>query len=80
MTSPSNKSPSNKSQSLPVIDETEFAKSIKSSTYYTAMDDDNKAALNVMASQGVDKSIKFMFTDQTSGHQLSYSEMRSKYG
>jgi hypothetical protein len=44
------------------------------------MDDANKKALDVMATKGASDAIKYMFTDQDTGRQLSYSEMRSRYG
>jgi len=44
------------------------------------MDKDNKKALNVMKTEGMDAAVKHMFTDQETGRQLSYSEMRMRYG
>jgi hypothetical protein len=44
------------------------------------MDEDNKKALNVMKTEGMDAAVKHMFTDQETGRQLSYSEMRMRYG
>ena len=44
------------------------------------MDKDNKKALNVMKTEGIDGAVKHMFTDQKTGRQLSYSEMRMRYG
>ena len=44
------------------------------------MDETNKKALDVMKNKGMDAAIKHMFTDQESGRQLSYSEMRMRYG
>ena len=44
------------------------------------MDEDNKKALNVMKTEGIDGAVKHMFTDQKTGRQLSYSEMRMRYG
>tara|TARA_B110000879_G_scaffold132800_1_gene174014 strand:- start:10 stop:261 length:252 start_codon:yes stop_codon:yes gene_type:complete len=44
------------------------------------MDEDNKKALNVMKTEGADAAVKHMFTDQETGQQLSYSEMRMRYG
>ena len=44
------------------------------------MDEANKKALNVMNEQGPKEFIKHVFTDQETGRQLSYSEMRSRYG
>ena len=47
---------------------------------YLVMDDLNKKAMNVMSTQGMDAAVKHMFTDQDTGRQLSYGEMRMRYG
>jgi hypothetical protein len=47
---------------------------------YEAMDENNKKALIVMSTQDADAAIKHIFTEQATGRQLSYSEMRSRYG
>jgi len=60
--------------------EKKFAKTYLESELSNNMDDANKKALNVMATKGASDAIKYMFTDQESGRQLSYSEMRSRYG
>ena len=57
-----------------------FAKSYKESGLSAGMDETNKKALDVMKNKGMDAAIKHMFTDQESGRQLSYSEMRMRYG
>ena len=44
------------------------------------MDDNNKKAMDVMQKDGPEAAIKHMFTDQETGRQLSYAEMRSRYG
>ena len=44
------------------------------------MDDNNKKALEVMATQGTDAAIKHMFKHPETGRQLSYGEMRMFYG
>ena len=44
------------------------------------IDEDNKKALNVMKTEGMDAAVKHMFTDQETGRQLSYPEMRMRYG
>lgn len=44
------------------------------------MDSENKKILDVMADEGGKKSVKQMFTDSETGRELSYSEMRSRYG
>jgi len=49
-------------------------------TIYPVMDDLNKKAMDVMATQGMDAAVKHMFTDQGTGRQLSYGEMRMSYG
>ena len=57
-----------------------FAKNYKKTAFANAMDEPNKKALDVMANEGMDAAVKHMFTDQESGRQLSYAEMRSRYG
>ena len=44
------------------------------------MDEPNKKAIDVMATEGMEAAVKHMFTDEQSGRQLSYSEMRSRFG
>ena len=56
------------------------AKLYQQTGFAKAMDEPNKKALDVMANEGTDAAIKYMFTDQESGRQLSYAEMRSRYG
>lgn len=58
----------------------DFAKSVKSTSIYESMDANNKKALDVMSAQGADAAVQHMFTDQDSGRQLSYAEMRMRYG
>ena len=57
-----------------------FARTIKESNFYENMDSNNKQALNVWAEQGEKAAIAHMFTDQETGRQLSYGEMRMRYG
>jgi hypothetical protein len=57
-----------------------FAKKYKETPFYNEMDDANKKGLDVMATEGMDAAIKHMFTEQETGRQLSYGEMRSRYG
>ena len=57
-----------------------FAKNYKKTEFADMMDEPNKKALDVMANEGMDAAVKHMFTDQESGRQLSYAEMRSRYG
>ena len=44
------------------------------------MDEANKTAANVFNTQGEKAFFKHIFTDQETGRQMSYSEMRSMYG
>lgn len=49
--------------------------------YYDKMDENNKKGMDVLATTNDwDKTAKYMMTDQKTGRQLSYSEMRSRYG
>ena len=57
-----------------------FAKKVQQTEIYNAMDNKNKKALDVFAEKGADAAIAHMFTDQATGRQLSYAEMRSRYG
>ena len=57
-----------------------FAKVWKDIGFSKGMDDANKKALDVMATEGIDSAINHMFTDQETDRQLSYAEMRSRYG
>lgn len=57
-----------------------FAKVWKDIGFSEGMDDANKKGLDIMESEGMDAAVKYMFTDQESGRQLSYSEMRTRYG
>jgi len=47
---------------------------------YAHMDDYNKKAAKVLKNEGIDAAINHMFTDQETGRQLSYAEMRARYG
>ena len=44
------------------------------------MDEANKTAANVFNTQGEKAFLKHIFTDQETGRQMSYSEMRYRYG
>ena len=57
-----------------------FAKVWKDIGFSKGMDDANKKGLDIMESEGMDAAVKYMFTDQESGRQLSYSEMRTRHG
>jgi len=48
--------------------------------FYDHMDDTNKKAMDVLQSKGINAAVEHMFTDQESGRQLSYAEMRDRYG
>ncbi len=65
----------------PVIEEEKtFGTDVQNSTFYQGMDNTNKLAADVMANEGMEAAVKHMFTDQDTGRQLSYSEMRSRFG
>lgn len=57
-----------------------FAEDYKKTGLHNGMDELNKKALDVMATEGMDSAIKHMFTDQETGNQLSYGAMRMRYG
>lgn len=57
-----------------------FAEDYKKTGLHNGMDELNKKALDVMATEGMDSAIKHMFTDQETGNQLSYGSMRMRYG
>jgi hypothetical protein len=44
------------------------------------MDVANKTAANVFNTQGEKAFLKHIFTDQETGRQMSYAEMRYRYG
>ena len=44
------------------------------------MDEANKTAVNVFNTQGEKAFLKHIFTDQETGRQMSYAEMRYRYG
>ena len=47
--------------------------------FYESMDQNNKNAVDVMASQGMDKAVEFMTKGMTNG-TMSYGEMRHMFG
>ena len=71
---------SNIKTSNDISKEKEFASKIKKSYIYEHMDRNNKKALDVMTKEGSCAAINHMFTNQENGTQLSYSEMRMRYG
>ena len=48
--------------------------------FYNDMDNNNKKAMDVMATQGMDAAVKHMFTHPKTGKPMTYGEMRSLYG
>jgi Leucine-rich repeat (LRR) protein len=48
--------------------------------FYEKMDDSNKNIMDISASKGINEAIKAMFTDEKTGTNISYAEMRSRYG
>lgn len=48
--------------------------------FYDQMDDTNKKAMDVLQTKGMNAAIDYMFKDPETGRQLSYAEMRDRYG
>ena len=48
-------------------------------TIYNSMDDNNKKATDIMASQGMEKAVKHMFLHQETGEPMDYATMRYFY-
>lgn len=48
--------------------------------FYDQMDDANKKAMDVLQTKGMSAAIEHMFKDPESGRQLTYGEMRARYG
>ena len=61
------------------VSDKEFGASVKKLAAYDLMDDNNKAAADVMASKGIDAAIEHMMT-RPDGKPRTYSEMRALYG
>lgn len=57
----------------------EFGASVKKLAAYDLMDDNNKAAVDIAASEGIDAAVKHMMTD-SNGKPRTYAEMRALYG
>ena len=68
--------PEDKSSSL-MKDILDPNKSVKLEDY---MDDNNKKAMKIVKTQGLDAAVKHMFKHPTTGKPMSYSEMRYYYG
>ena len=47
---------------------------------YNKMDDNNKKATDVMASEGMEKAVEHMFIHPETGEPMDYATMRSFYG
>ena len=52
---------------------------IKTSSIYKNMDDDNKKALLILGTKGLDEAAKHMM-NPTGDKPLSYAEMRERFG
>ena len=72
----SNNSESTKQSINDIIPETS---PIVNSAIYKSMDEDNKKGLLIMESKGVEAAVKYMF-NPTGDRELSYSEMRARFG
>ena len=57
----------------------ELGASVKKLAAYDLMDDNNKAAVDIAASEGIDAAVKHMMTD-SNGKPRTYAEMRALYG
>jgi hypothetical protein len=57
-----------------------FATEYQKTKFVEGMDECNKKALDVMATEGSAAAVKHMFSDQETGKRLSYGEMRMRYG
>lgn len=57
----------------------EFKNETSESKVNTGMDEKNKKALNVLMTEGDRAFVEHVFTGEN-GRQLSYAEMRSRYG
>ena len=44
------------------------------------LDEDNKKAIDILKSEGIDKGIEHMFKHPVTGEQMDYATMRSFYG
>ena len=53
---------------------------INNQSIIQGMDEKNKEALEVLETQGKKEFINHVFTDQSTGKELSYAEMRMRYG
>lgn len=71
-----------KKESEHVVEPPEPPKGIKlvGETNYNRMDDNNKKAAYIMASQGMDKAVEHMFLHPETGEPMDYATMRSFYG
>jgi len=47
---------------------------------YNQMDNQNKKIADIMATGNMKKAVEHMFKDDETGKELTYSEMRSRYG
>ena len=68
--------PENKSSSL-LKDILTPSKKLKVEDY---MDDNNKKAMEIANTQGIEAAVKHMFINPNTGEPMSYAEMRYYYG
>ena len=57
-----------------------YAKQIHTPNVVHDMNEDNKKAVVVMATQGLEAGMEYMISGGVEGQQLSYAEMRARYG
>ena len=62
------------------VEETKNGETADKYSRRNGMDKRNTTALHVLETQGSKAAIKHMFTDDKTGRELSYAEMRSRYG
>ena len=60
--------------------EKQCGKHIKQSVLYENMDSLNKKVVDAIANGGMKPASKVMFTDEETGSEISYAEMRMRYG
>jgi len=67
------------SEITPVNTKDQTTEKIKTSSIYKNMDDDNKKALLILETKGLDEAAKHMM-NPTGDKPLSYAEMRERFG
>ena len=63
-----------------ILDDIECGKKLSNIVNTDNMDDDNKTAMKVAETQGLEACIEHMFTEKDTGRKMTYGEMRMRYG